>query len=255
MRRAYELIARDSHLPVFLMNVPSTWQTAAAHRLYLEELKRLGRFLVRLGGTDPSSDKLAQVMEEYEARRSALLAARSRLSPRDFSEAIARFHRNGNVELCDAGSAPVSRGIPLALVGGPLLPHHSQIFDLIERSGGTVILDATASGERTMPARFDRWALEANPLLALADAYFGSIPDAFRRPNSLLYQWMKREISAREIRGIIFRSYTWCDTWRAEGQRMKEWAQVPLLIVTTGADEHVDAHTASRIEAFVEMLK
>ena len=42
MRRASERIARESSLPLFLMNVPATWQTAAAHRLYLSELRRLG---------------------------------------------------------------------------------------------------------------------------------------------------------------------------------------------------------------------
>ena len=31
--------------PVFLLNVPSTWQTPAARQLYLDELRRLGRFL------------------------------------------------------------------------------------------------------------------------------------------------------------------------------------------------------------------
>ncbi len=253
MRRASEWIGCDGRLQVFLMNVPSTWQTAAAHGLYVSELRRLGRFLVRLGGTEPSPDKLAEVMREYDAMRSALRAAAGRLTPRGYSEAIARFHQERSVSL-DRSEPTSPAGVPVALVGGPLLAHHLRIFDLVEKYGGTVVLDGTTSGERTLPAPFDRRALSDDPLRALADAYFGSIPDAFRRPNSRLYEWLRGEISRRGVRGIIFRSYTWCDTWHAEAQRMKEWSEVPVLTMTGGDDEHIDAHGASRIEAFLEML-
>ena len=51
MRRAAE-IGLDGQIPRFLFHVPATWQTPAAHGLYRAELKRLGRFLERLGGTD-----------------------------------------------------------------------------------------------------------------------------------------------------------------------------------------------------------
>ena len=255
MRRGFEQADRAGHRPVFLLNVPTSWQTVTAQEIYISEVRRLGRFLVRLGGKEPPADDLARVMREYDAKRSLLWEARGRVSPRRYSEAIVRFHREGTVDLDSSGPAHALRRIPVALVGGPLIPHHFQIFDLIERGGGAVVLDATESGERTMPSTFDRRMLSDDPFMALVDAYFGKIPDAFRRPNSQLYQWLKREISERGIRGIIFRYYTWCDTWHAELQRMKEWSEVPLLGISTGTDEHIDGHTTSRIESFLEMLK
>ena len=57
-------------------------------------------------------------------------------------------------------------------------------FDLVERAGGRVVLDATEGGERTLPRPFDPARLAADPFEELADAYFDAIPDAFRRPNS-----------------------------------------------------------------------
>jgi benzoyl-CoA reductase/2-hydroxyglutaryl-CoA dehydratase subunit BcrC/BadD/HgdB len=147
------------------------------------------------------------------------------------------------------------RGIPVALVGGPLMSHHFSIFDVIERGGGTVVLDATESGERAMPLPMDRRSTRGDPFMTLADSYFGKIPDAFRRPNSRLYQWLERETAQRGVRGIILRYYTWCDKWHAELQRMKEWSQVPVLGVSAGAEEAMDGHTISRIESFLEMLK
>lgn len=254
MRRASELVDRARPGQVFLMNVPSTWQTAAAQRLYMSELERLGRFLVQLGGSAPSDKRLAETMQEYDAVRSQLKSARGRLSPRQYAEAIARFHRDGKFEnLASESHAPGSE-IPLALVGGPLLLDHLDVFDLIERAGGYVALNATTSGERAVPAPFDRRALRDDPFSALAEAYFGSITDAFRRPNSELYRWLKREIALVGARGIIFWRYVWCDTWHAEAQRMKEWADVPLLVID-GDDGDVDGRTISRIQAFMEVIK
>lgn len=255
MRRASELVARACPAPVFLMHVPTTWQNPTAHKLYRAELERLGRFLVRLGGDAPSHDELAEVMLEYDAKRSALRSTRGHLSPRRYSEAVARFHRSGEVDVHPGASAWVLRGVPLALVGGPLLAHQFEIFDFIERSGAYVALDATSSGERTMPGPADRRRLRDDPLGDLADMYFGTIPDAFRRPNSGLYQWLKAEIAARGVRGIVFRRYIWCDTWHAEAQRMKEWCDSPLLTIEAEDDKTVDGRTASRIRSFVEVLE
>jgi benzoyl-CoA reductase/2-hydroxyglutaryl-CoA dehydratase subunit BcrC/BadD/HgdB len=255
MRRGFEQAQRDSRRPAFLLNVPSSWQTPTAQDIYTSEVKRLGRFMVRLGGKEPSAGELAGVMREYGVRRSRLKKARVRMSPRRFSESIAQFHREGAVDPAPRERPRAPRGIPVALVGGPLMSHHFPIFDLIETAGGTVVLDATESGERTMPAPFSRRGLDADPFMALVDAYFGKIPDAFRRPNSRLYEWLERAAAERGVRGIILRYYTWCDKWHAELQRMKEWSRVPVLGVSAGADETMDGHTISRIESFLEMLR
>ena len=255
MRRISEWLDGETDRPVFVMNVPATWQTTTAHRIYASEMRRLGSFMVSLGAKAPADDELAEVMREYDTNRAALRDARGGLSPRQYSQAIACFHRDGTLDLATAVSSRDGDDVPLALIGSPLLYHHFGLFDLVEDCGGRVVLDGTSSGERTMPAAFARRRLGDDPFGVLVDAYFGTIPDAFRRPNSQLYQWLKDMISGRGIRGIILRHYTWCDTWHVEAQRMKEWDEVPVLAIACGADEHIDAHTASRIEAFLEMLR
>jgi benzoyl-CoA reductase/2-hydroxyglutaryl-CoA dehydratase subunit BcrC/BadD/HgdB len=255
MRRASEWLARETALPIFLMNVPSTWQTPAAERLYISELERLGRFLVGLGGRAPSRETLAHVMREYQDCRQALRDARGSISPKRYAKALASFHRDGTVEVGSGMARRASRGIPVALVGGPLMSHHFGMFDLIEEAGGYVALDGTRTGERTLPAAFDRRQLADEPFLSLVEAYLGSIPDAFQRPNSPLYRWLERGISERGIRGLILCHYTWCDIWHAELARMKEWGKAAVLGLVLGADEEVEGHTASRIESFLEMLR
>ncbi|MHC4854536.1 MAG: 2-hydroxyacyl-CoA dehydratase [Planctomycetota bacterium] len=252
MRRAAELL---DGVPLFLMNVPSTWQTAAAQKLYLNELERLGRFLCRLGGTPPGEERLVETMLEFDAARQQLRASRGHLSARAFSTAIARFHSNPPGDLPAAGEPVLPRGVEVALVGGPLMEHLFDIFDVVGEGGGAVVLDGTTTGERTLPVPFDRRELRCDPLRVLADTYFGTIPDAFRRPNSALYSWLQDRIKKRGVRGILFLRHTWCDTWAAEATRMKEWCGIPLLVLDAGSGSTLEERTISRVQTFLEVLR
>ncbi len=256
MRHAAELIARDSDSDVFLLNVPSTWQSSAAGQLYLEELRRLGRFLVRVGGQSPSPEELTKVMLKHELARCALKDARHRLSARQFIEAATSLHGKATAVLDSGTGPPAPDHIPLALVGGHLLESDYAILDLIERAGGRLVLDSSEGGERSMPAVFDRQRLQEDPLAELGNAYFHGHVDIFRRPNSEFYHWLARELVAQQVRGVLFRRYVWCDLWHAELYRFKQRSPVPVLdIDLSDHDIDLSGRTAGRIEAFLEMLQ
>ena len=224
MRRVFDLLVRRVPTPAFLLNVPSTWQTVAAQRLYLDELKRLGRFLVRLGGREPDKDDLIRAMLDQA--------------------------RGDGVH-----STPYERaGVPLAVVGGPLMQRDRVLFDVVEECGGRVVLDATETGLRGLPVPFDRRRLAEDPLMELAQAYF-RIPDASRRPNSELYRWLKEELARAGARGILFHHYVWCDQWRAEFSRLKDWAGLPALRLDSDGDGAMDrVRIRNRVRAFLETL-
>jgi benzoyl-CoA reductase/2-hydroxyglutaryl-CoA dehydratase subunit BcrC/BadD/HgdB len=277
MRYAAAYLEHEGPLPVFLMNVPSTWQPAASGRLYLDELRRLGRFLVRLGGEEPSPEKLTEAMLSYDSARAKVREARPRLSARGVAEAMIDVREGAAAqgwlaaERSDAPAdinagaplryAPATRreangGVPLALVGGPLAEKDFDVLDLVEQAGGRVVLDATEGGERTLPAPFDPHRLQADPLGELAAAYFGAIPDVFRRPNDPLYEWLGREVAARGVRGLVFRRYLWCDLWHAELERLRQWSPAPVLDLDAADDERgAGNRTLGRLEAFVETLR
>jgi len=258
MRRAFDVLIRRCDLPAFLMNVPRTWQTLVAQKMYVDELRRLGRFLIRLGGKPPSDQTLAEVMLAYDSARKTILEDRSNLSARQYAEAIAAFNRDGPSKMPNKQSSTQSLnvGIPLAIIGGPMVKQDFEIFDLVEQSGGLIVLDATETGERGLCPPFDRRGLRDNPLMELVTAYFGSIPDASRRPNSELYKWLEQKLADRAVRGIIFRRYLWCDTWHAEFGRLKEWAKLPVLDIDVGGNNRTQqVRTPNRIRAFLEMLQ
>jgi len=258
MRRAFDVLVRKCSLPAFLMNVPNTWQNLESQKLYIDELKRLSRFLTGLGGKSPSNNALAKIMLEYDAARASILASRDYLSARRYAEAIAALGRDGPGKTFDyvPAAEPVIGGARLAIIGGPLMKQDFALFDMIEQSGGRIVLDATETGERGLCGPFDRRRLRDDPLMELADAYFDGIRDASRRPNSELYKWLEREIASRQVRGIIFRRYLWCDMWHAELPRLKDFSNLPVLdIDTAGGNEMERQRTENRIRAFMEMLQ
>lgn len=255
MRHAADLLRSRSDRPLFLMNVPSMWQTPAARKLYLDEIRRLGLFLLEIGGQPLRPQELTRLMLKYDHARQSVRAARPRLPAGEFARAVAAVPALEGPSNGPAAHLKQTGGIPLAILGGPLFETDYAVLDLVERAGGRIVLDASEGGERTMPAPFDRQRAREDPLGELVDAYFGTIPDAFRRPNSGLYEWLEREITARNVRGILFWRYVWCDVWHAELHRLREWSPVPVLDLDAAGHENGTAsRTAARLEAFLEML-
>lgn len=227
MRHARDILDRETTPPSFLLNVPSAWQTPAAMGLYQAELRRLGRFLETLGGMPPCTSRLVEIMDRHDGLR---------------ADRAASFPSRG------------TRGIPVALFGGPLTRDDQEIYTLVAECGGHVMLDGTEQGDRTNPARFDRRRMKDDPLGELVSAYFGSIPDVFLRPNSELFKWLESEVVARDIRGVILARQVWCDKWHAEVHRFRAWLKVPLLDVDLDG-QPCGARTRTRIQAFMESLR
>jgi benzoyl-CoA reductase/2-hydroxyglutaryl-CoA dehydratase subunit BcrC/BadD/HgdB len=257
MRYAAALAEQAGAVPLFLMNVPSTWQTATARAIYRDELRRLGRFFEHHGGSPPRPEHLATVMRRYGEVRAAIQAGQSSMSARLFAEALvgARGEIASAPTSHPAADGASRRGVPLALVGGPLLEADFELYDLIEEAGGRIVLDATEGGQRTLPDAFDEQRLCRDPFEELARAYFDAFPDVFRRPNDGFYQWLGRETASRGVRGLLFRRYVWCDLWHAELARLRARSPVPVLDLDASPDDpSARARTLNRVEAFLETI-
>jgi benzoyl-CoA reductase/2-hydroxyglutaryl-CoA dehydratase subunit BcrC/BadD/HgdB len=280
MRRIAGLAAAGA-APVFLMNVPATWQTPAAARLYRDELRRLGRWLVEQGGAAPSREDLVCTLADWDGRRRRLRAALGTAAPAVAARLLDAYHRGEDVP--DAGPATysgwrVSRPatfvgatlvatgqealraehdspprVPLALVGGPLMAGEG-VFETIDAAGGTVVLDATETGTRTLPPPLDARLLRDDPLMELVDAYFGGIPDAFRRPDDALHAYLARELAASGARGIVIWRYVWCDHWAAAVARLRDETNLPVLDLDLAGDDADASRLAGRLQAFMELF-
>jgi benzoyl-CoA reductase/2-hydroxyglutaryl-CoA dehydratase subunit BcrC/BadD/HgdB len=258
------LLQRANELPVFLLHVPRTWQTATVRAYYRDELGRLGRFLVRCGGSSPGNDALAQTILQYDRARAAIRARTGPMTARAYAEAIdgVRGHLTGAAapEVAEAnGARPAileQVGFALALVGGPMSRSDYELLATVENAGGQFVLDATESGERTLPAAVDIERLQADPIEELVRIYFDGIADVFQRPNDRLYAWLRARLADRGVRGIVFRRHIWCDHWHGELPRIREEFGVPVLDWDgAGQDSRARAGITGRMEAFLEMLR
>ena len=144
-------------------------------------MQRMSDWLVTLGGTPSGPRKnLPAVLREYAAARESVVRRRPLLSARQFAMALADPWL-----AVPPAAAPLPGDRPavrLALVGGPLLADDCELYELIERLGGRVVLDGTEAGERTLPV-LSAARVDADPLGAMIEAYYGRLPDAFRSPE------------------------------------------------------------------------
>jgi hypothetical protein len=285
LRRGFDAVAEDASQRLFLFNLPVTWQTPVAERIYLGELRRLGRFLVGMGGRAPVAAELREIVSQYREARQCLLEAASWCPARAYAEAVARFHLDGSVNLPPMnGGRRATPGIDirLALVGGPLSQLQMPLLGAIEQAGGRVVLNATEAGERslwrTQSAEAERSVYAAamgvnsaspaspasasslgreeatpTPMELLARDYLANCVDVFQRPNTRLYDWLRERLTARHARGIVLWHYVGCDLWRAEAESLREAFGLPVLLLE--AEEVSPSRSIGRLEAFLESLR
>jgi hypothetical protein len=253
MRRAFDAANPDEHRRAFLFNLPATWGTPAAARIFRAELERLGNFLLTLGGRAPSPEALRREMSQSAAARKRLLKSAAAASPRGFAQAVARFHWDGSFAP-PPPAAPAAQ-IPLALLGGPFLEPDWKWLDELEAAGGRVSLNATETGERSLSPSFESADGASSPFDALAAGYRENIVDVFQRPNTRLYSWLKPRLESRGIRGIVLWLFTSCDLWRAEAQTLRDTFGLPVLLLEAGEEPGVAPRDRNRLQAFAETLE
>jgi benzoyl-CoA reductase/2-hydroxyglutaryl-CoA dehydratase subunit BcrC/BadD/HgdB len=259
LRRSFDGAVDSPPDRVFQFNLPAVWQSATAIRVFKAELERLQRFLIQWGGRAPSPETLRDLIEQYRKARGILLDAAPLHSPRRMVEAVARFHWDGSVALpreTRRDHGPGSpRPVPLALVGGPLPRSQWTLLEQLERAGGSVVLNATEAGERSLWRHEPRATANEDLLEELARDYADHCVDVFQRPNTRLYCWLAERIAARRARGVILWTFVGCDLWRAEVQSMREAFDLPVLLLDADETAAGTARNAGRIEAFIESLR
>ena len=261
LRRGFDTFAGSPPGRAFLFNLPATWQSSVAERLYDSELERLSRFLLALGGHLPTPDGLRHTIDAYARARKTLLAHGETVSARAYAEAIARFHWDGSPELVTEEWAARDSAIPIALLGGPLPRAQWHLIEAIERTGARVVLNGTEAGERSLsniPSSEAEPTPDAAPVSSLrmwlARSYVRNCADVFQRPNTPLYAWLKERLAARRVRGIVLWHFVGCDLWRAEAQSLREAFGLPLLLLDAADAPLASVRDRGRVQAFVESL-
>jgi benzoyl-CoA reductase/2-hydroxyglutaryl-CoA dehydratase subunit BcrC/BadD/HgdB len=257
MRRGFDTLVASKRPDMFLFNLPAAWQTPAAAQIFRVELMRLGGWLVKLGGREPSREALLRLINVYSQERRRLLMAAGPVWDRLRVEAAARLYCQGVFDSLEP-AAPLRRGpIRLAVVGAHLPTGQWELLDAIERHGGAVVLNATDLGERGLGSSDweDLERGDEDPVDLLTQRYCRDCVDAFQRPNTRLYDWLRERFRARRVQGIVLWSCVGCDLWRAEAQTMREGFGLPVCLLEEESAEGCSQRTLGRLEAFMELLR
>ena len=255
MRRTFDAAGASGSGSIFLFNIPATWQTSSARRLYRAEMDRLGRFLEDLGGQAPTGQRLAEIMRENDRAREQLRQAAGAYPARQWLAAVERFFWDGRVHFEEQPWPEPCPGIPLALLGGPMVSAQAELLDAVEQAGGRVVLNAVEPGERCLLPAFPEAGLNEDPASLLASHYFEQIVDVFQRPNTRLYDWLRQRLADRGVRGILLWHYVGCDLWRAEAQSLREAFGLPLLPIEPDETQRLTPRQVNRLQAFLETLQ
>lgn len=249
MRRA----ADPADERTFLLNVPVTWQTPAAHRLFRDELLRLGRWLCDHSGQTPTRERLLETLLRYDRCRLALRDLAGVVPAGTWAKTRRSAAMTGEAPELPARRYDPGRKTPILLLGGPLRDGDDWLYDAIEQRGAWVAIDATEAGPRTLAAPVDARAAADDPLGAIVEAHFGRIPAVFRRPNTMLYQWLRGRLDEQPVRAAVVRRYVWCDLWHAEIARLRDWLGVPVFDLDIAGDGPGRSRGLGRLQALLEV--
>jgi benzoyl-CoA reductase/2-hydroxyglutaryl-CoA dehydratase subunit BcrC/BadD/HgdB len=123
-------------------------------------------------------------------------------------------------------------------------------------AGASVVINGLESGPSCTP-RLSQLTIDAQPeaiIAQLAETYFASIRDIFRRPNNAFYRWLSTELKRQDPKGVLVVKNSWCDQWTVETVRLREWCKLPVLELEFTSST-LSLSALSRIEAFIETCR
>jgi benzoyl-CoA reductase/2-hydroxyglutaryl-CoA dehydratase subunit BcrC/BadD/HgdB len=271
-KKVFELMADLK--PVHVMQLPFRQDTPESLELWLNEVRRVARFIeVQTGGVITTASLRAAIRQENTVRRtlkevtsifeqddppitwsSMLHVLQARNFTPDRSEYLVLLSRL-IAALRDA-APPIPRRKPRILVTGtPISPASDKVMRTVEEAGGRVVCHDGCSGVKIFDRLVDE---EGEPFEALAERTL-SIPCACMSPNTGRFDLMRRVIKQYRVDGVIDTVLQACHTFNVESALVKRFATnelgLPYMKLETDFSESDAGQIRTRIEAFVEMIR
>ena len=228
LRRGFDVVALAVPGRVFLFNLPATWQTAVAERIFSLRAGAAGP----LSGGDwvasrPQPEGLVETMARYRLARSRLLEAAAHLPARQYGEADRSISLGwlGEPGRGDA-SAPANRCRSACAGRRPAADlADGTCWTPSKSAGGRVVLNATEAGERSLGPAFRRNRAHRETARSRTCSACSPVP-------AWTIAWMS---SSGPIRAFTVGSKS---GWRAQGARHRALALRGLRPLARGSATH-----------------
>lgn len=140
----------------------------------------------------------------------------------------------------------------IMLIGG--VCNHSEIYDYIETSGGTVVWDDLCTGSRY----FEGQIQGKQPLEAIADRYYErNICPAKHRGLHTRVDAIKSMIQQHNVQGAIFLYLKFCDPHSFDYPYIKDALDaigIPSILLELEQQLPSEGQLKTRLEAFIDMI-
>ena len=250
--------------------LPVKLQTESARMYLIEELTSFVKKIEEYTGKKISDDSLRESIQRYNQMRGNLArlyeikknnpSAVPSAAVNDCVQAamfmpVEEHNRLMESLLADIGpAAEATRPARIFLVGN--LCVFDEVYDYIDKAGGSVVGDDMCTGSRYFVVNADEKAKD--PVSALADRIIRRpICAAKHHPLFDRGAYLKKMVQETGAQGVIFLLIKFCDPHSFDYPYLKESVdalKVPHLLLETEMDNPSLGQVKTRIDAFMEMI-
>jgi len=263
MRHTLEILARESGVPVFQLQMPAT-RSINAENYFVSEVGRTAKDIRSFTG---ASFDCSKARSFFNSRKACAAVIDDIVVNGELPAAVSRrlkhlfnIARPGKMKLfldsIRTGLKPAKSRKRLLVLGSMLCLEDDIVYRILEENGaGAIPMGISENGQSGFYRGPRLKADTANGMIAeLAARSFRSDVCIRNRPNSRVYEEIRKTIATQRCDGVILKCLKFCDLWYSEKERMKQELNVPLLVLDTTYSDSEEERVRNRIEAFLEIL-
>jgi benzoyl-CoA reductase/2-hydroxyglutaryl-CoA dehydratase subunit BcrC/BadD/HgdB len=275
-KKMYELMAETR--PMYVLELPHGSDNASALEYWVQELRQFRAFLSKKFSTDVSDEKIREAIRllnrERALRRDVAGLMRSDHPPlsgrqvldckssiwampdamREYGRVLDAFRPNPlrvSTEGCSGEGT-----VRVMMTGVPLVHGAERVLDIIEQSGGLVVVAENCTGLKPLLEDIDETATD--PLRALAEKYF-HLPCSVMTPNNRRLDTLRQLAADYRPECVVELVWQACLTYDVESHRVKRFVEdqlgLPYLHIETDYSPSDSARIALRVEALLETVR
>ncbi len=275
-KKAYEILGKD--VPMHIMDLPQMKRPKDIEK-WADEIKDLIVMVERETGNKITPEKLAENIKIFNKKRQALerlFNTRKNLNiPISGTDCIlieqiayyddpVRFTEMTN-KLCDELEKRAADGVNvfpegtkrIMISGTPMAIPNWKLHNLIETSGGAVVVEEACTGTRYFENQVDESGTTIDEMVANIAGRYMKINCACFTPNEKRFDDIVRLAKECNVDGVIDAHLKFCTTYDIEGyslQKRLEEEGIPVLSIETDYTDTDAQQLKTRIGAFIEIL-
>jgi len=241
---------------------------------YLQGISRLKKKLEEFTGVELTESRLKQSIElcnrERELLREISLMRKSDNFVVDSKDFVALNHgsfladKEVMVEILESFIEELKEAVPLPkdgprilLTGSTLAQGDSKVMDIIEATGGVVVMEEFAEGIRPY---WGKVKLEGDLMYNLAESYFMErVCPGWFRPGTERLDFLIKLARDYNAAGLIWYQLMYRESYKVESyffpDILKKETGLPMLTVESEYDAMETGPMKTRIETFIEIIR